>query len=623
MKKLRFGLIKPIVDAHTMGIYAVGNLLRECGRTVVRATKDIEYAFNYFSEDDNDQKIGEWIVENKIEAMGVSYRLDSDTALLLVSGLYSFLKENGYFIKDGGYLHFLFYAGLPESCEKIKKCVSETILTFKGGEEPERTLARLGIPQTEIPHSVMSIDPYKDELMSYAAQIVNNKDYLKDYPISRKHYSELGTDNDSIEKRIENAKTSHDLPVLRVHFGPFSAKKDREENVQFFLEQSKIIAKDGYIDVLSIGTSQLSQEAFGEDWKDRIDGGGVPLNSPEEFLAVKDAARPMLVRTYAGTKHICNLAKIYEKNLNISWHALSLWWFDELDGRGPNSLYDNLAEHIVTLEYIASCNRAFEANVPHHFAFRGCDDITYIVAGYISAKLAKKKGIKTFILQNMLNTPKYLWGIQDIAKARVMLKLVRELEDDSFQVFLQARAGLDFFKPDVEEAKTQLSYVSCLMDDIEPYNEHSPEIIHVVSYCEAMYLSTPKIIKESAQITRRAISEYRKMKSGHKGKAFIDKYEEDISLRQSKMEEESRYRIKMMEENIGDLYSAKGLYTAFISGWLPTPYLWNEKDEYKYARDYESKMEYGEAVLTKNGVVMTNTEIIRNALNNMEKLGVR
>lgn len=52
-------------------------------------------------------------------------------------------------------------------------------------------------------------------------------------------------------------------------------------------------------------------------------------------------------------------------------------------------------------------------NVPHHFAFRGCDDVTYIVSAYISAKMAKLAGNKFFILQNMLNTPRSTWGVQD------------------------------------------------------------------------------------------------------------------------------------------------------------------------------------------------------------------
>ncbi len=93
-------------------------------------------------------------------------------------------------------------------------------------------------------------------------------------------------------------------------------------------------------------------------------------------------------------------------------------------------------------------------------------------------------------------------GIQDLAKSRAMLTLVKSLEDSNFKVILQPRAGLDYFKPDLEEAKIQLAAVTALMDDIDPHDETSPPIIHVVSYSEASHLATPDVINESIQITQ-------------------------------------------------------------------------------------------------------------------------
>lgn len=93
-----------------------------------------------------------------------------------------------------------------------------------------------------------------------------------------------------------------------------------------------------------------------------------------------------------------------------------------------------------------------------------------------------------------------------------MLRLVRELEDENFSVHLQSRAGLDYFSPDLEKAKIQLAAVTALMDDIEPDNENSPEIIHVVSYSEAVRLATPPVINESIKITLAALKEYRKLR---------------------------------------------------------------------------------------------------------------
>jgi len=134
-------------------------------------------------------------------------------------------------------------------------------------------------------------------------------------------------------------------PLIRAHVGPYSSTSTRIESVTEFLDWAKKLAEAKYLDILSIGTSQLSQSNFGEDWEDKTNGGGVPVNSPEEYQMIWEASRPLLLRTYAGTKNIPALAKMYEETLNICWHALSLWWFNKLDGRGPYDVYTNLREH--------------------------------------------------------------------------------------------------------------------------------------------------------------------------------------------------------------------------------------------------------------------------------------
>lgn len=285
--------------------------------------------------------------------------------------------------------------------------------------------------------------------------------------------------------------------------------------------------------------------------------------------------------TYAGTKDIPALAIMHEKTLNISWHALSFWWFCEIDGRGKNTVLENLRVHIETVKYIAHTGKPLEPNVPHHFAFRGADDITYILSGYLAAKTAKKYGISHLILQDMLNTPKYTTGLQDLAKARVMLRLVRELEDGSFKVSLQARAGLDYFSPDMETAKVQLAAVTALMDDIEPENHDSPEIIHVVSYSEAVSLATPAIVDESIRITLSALNEYRRMRKA----GAIENMANDSALdeRVQELYAEAKEAILYLEQQISDIYSPEGLYSLFEKGFLPIPYLYNCREKYPLA----------------------------------------
>ena len=293
------------------------------------------------------------------------------------------------------------------------------------------------------------------------------------------------------------------------------------------------------------------------------------------------------------------LADIHERTLNICWHALSFWWFCEIDGRGPNTVLDNLKEMIETIRFISSTGKPLEPNVPHHFAFRGADDISYIISGYLAAKACKKLGVKHLILQNMLNTPKYTTGIQDLAKGRTLLRLVRELEDESFHVSLQSRAGLDYFAPNLEEAKIQLASVTCLMDDLEPDNDNSPEIIHVVNYSEAVRLATPPIIKDSIRITLNALHEYRLARS--LGKIPNMKYDREVKEKEESLYNEARDSILLMEKAIPNLYTPEGFYTVFVEGFLPVPYLMDQQKRFTKATMWHTAIKNG-------GVAVVNDE---------------
>jgi hypothetical protein len=165
------------------------------------------------------------------------------------------------------------------------------------------------------------------------------------------------------------------------------------------------------------------------------------------------------------------------------------------------------------------------------------------------------------------------------------------LEDANFKISLQTRAGLDYFSPDLDKAKVQLAAVTALMDDIEPDNENSPQIIHVVSYSEAVRLATPDVINESIQITLSALSEYRKLR--HQGKIANINYDIDLHLREEDMYEEAKEAILFLEKYIPNLYSAKGLYKVFAKGFFPVPYLYEQKNKYSMAIGYVTAIKNG------------------------------
>lgn len=563
------GLIKPDIDVHTLGISTISNILKECGYKTFIATPEVMKATSDIEKINNLSLVLKWIKDSGINALGYSYRLDPQDGCNYFCRFYNLLSDYKLFKRDGGPINFISFAGLPDTCKLIKQSLDGECIFFQGDETPIESLQLYGVPPEKFPKSYTEIQEYDKSLYAFASKYIESEKYKLITPQDHFGYKSCGTNHDSFVDRLHYCLNQKSLPIIRVHAGPYSP--NRLEAVKEYQSWVKELAASRLLDVLSIGSSQLTQQHFGEDWEGLHNGGGVPINSELEYRQIAELAKPMLVRTYAGTKNVPWMAEMHERSLNISWHALSYWWFCELDGRGNNSLLDNLKEHIETIKYVAKTNKPLEPNVPHHFSFRGGDDITYIISGYIAAKTAKKYGIKHLILQNMLNTPKYTWGVQDIAKGRAMLKLVRSLEDQSFSVSLQCRAGLDYFAPDLDKAKVQLAAITALMDDIEPENPNSPEIIHVVSYSEAVRLATPPVIKESIKITLGALQEYRVKKS--LGLTFNTVDDFDIRNRYESMYEEAKKSIDLLEKTFTDLYTPDGLCRLYTEGFFPTPYI--------------------------------------------------
>lgn len=573
------GLLHPFVDAHTLGISVVGQLLEDCGFRSVIAGETVCRAAEHPDDPSAIRELEDWSRANDIKHVGFSYRLDPESAAKTFEKLVFVLRDRRLLEESGGSIRGLYFAGLPAACQRVGAIFGDRVRTFIGDETPQETLAKLGVPSSSIPTGIREGERYEQDRLNFGRQVLERELPDRVLRVNRGGYSEFGTSKDSLTARLDHGWAYGLPPLMRAHVGPFRA--NREAAVAEFVDWSRRLASSGYLDILSIGTSQLTQSRFGEEWDDAANGGGVPIRTEEEYRQVYQASRPMLVRTYAGTKDIPKLAEVHERALNIAWHALSFWWFSKIDGRGPNPVAQNLAEHFETMGVIARSGKPMEANIPHHFAFRGADDATYVVSGVLAARCAKAMGIRTYVLQNMLNTPRSTSGIQDLVKARVLLSLVRELQDKSFRVVYQPRAGLDYFSPNEAKAKVQLAAVTALMDDVEPRAARSPDVIHVVSYSEGYALADPVVVDESIRITRAALEEYRQLRA--RGRAPVPSEYGDVDRRTAALTDEVRRILATMEAAVPNLYSPQGLYRAFWAGFLPVPHLWECRDEFENA----------------------------------------
>lgn len=607
-----FGFMKPKVDVHTLGISVITGLLNDCGYKTIIGGANVAEAADDIAKLDNLSFVLKWIRSNGITRLGFSYRLDPKNARHTFGRIFHLLHENQIFHEQGGPLRGIYFAGLPEACQLIQIEYNGHVPVFVGDETPLETLKKLGVPDYKIPKAVSQGSNYDTERMNFAKALIEKGDYRFQLPLPRQKYPNYGTRNDTLAERILYNRKRGTTPLMRVHVGPFLSKY--EEAKKEFNAWLKILAETGFLDIVSVGSSQLSQSDFGTEWGNRPNGGGVPINSEQDLINIWEAARPMLVRTYSSTRNVPQMAEVFERTLNIAWHALSFWWFNQIDGRGPNSVSENLRQHIDALKVIAKTGKPFEPNIPHHFAFRGGDDYTYVLSSYLAAITAKKCGIRYLVLQTMLNTPKYTWGVQDLAKARALLKLVRELEDKSFTVFHQPRAGLDYFSPDLEKAKIQLAAVTAMMDDVEPNNPQQPDIIHVVSYCEAVKLSTPVYINESIQITIRALHECRRQKKAGMMDSMIDNA--DVEARTRDLYNEVKTMRKLLEKHIPNLYTSDGLYQVFSKGILVAPYLWECRDEFRKAIIWKTTLvDGGVKIVDEKGLPVKPTERVKIILN--------
>jgi len=600
-----FGLLKPSVDAHTLGVASFSQLIEDCGWRVVIADPKICNALNDLEKPLNIDLLVGWLVSNRISSIGFSYRLDPADGVRAFGKLFAFLTREKLLSKSMGGVSKLVFAGLPETCKMVEREFGHQVDVFWGDETPQETLLKIGVPRDLWPESLSQSSAYDDSRVAFAKQLLESAKHLSSLPSPHPTYPEFGTFKDSLAARI-NYKNAHGLmPLMRAHVGPYQA--DRIKAISEFKKWASNLAKSGFLDILSIGSSQLTQEAFGEKWDGRSNGGGVPINSPSEFFEIWEAARPMLVRTYSGTRDTLGMAKLYDQTINNAWHALSLWWFCQTDDRGPHDLLTNLKNHFQTLRYIATTGRPFEPNIPHHFAFRGSDDLTYVVSVILAARLAKRIGIRAFVFQNMLNTPKATWGVQDLAKSRAILALLKPLQSSSFLIYFQPRAGLDYFSYKLDKAKIQLAAVTALMDDIEPWKQSSPDIIHVVSYSEGAFLATPEVVNESIQITRVALEEYRSLR---KFGAVPDMTEnEEVMKRTHALIDGATVLLNKIEAVIPDTYTPEGFYKIFWAGFLPVPQLWGAREAFHYSTVWKTRMiDGGSRIVDQHNRLVTPEE---------------
>lgn len=315
--------------------------------------------------------------------------------------------------------------------------------------------------------------------------------YLKGGPVG-----ELG-EKDFPKTTVERINWKSPFPILRHHFGlPFM-----EETRKGIRE----IAEARVIDVISLGIDQDAQANFFHPERQnprRTGAGGVPVRSAEDYRSLFEASRVgnfPLLRTYSGTDDFIELAEMYVDTINIAWCAIPLFWFNQMDGRGPWDLEGSIREHQKVMAWYGARGIPVELNEPHHWGMRDASDIIFVVSAYLSAYNAKHLGVRDYIAQMMFNSPADLSDQMDLAKMLAVLEMIAPLASKDFRIYRQTRTGLLSYPLEPNAARAHLAASIYLQMALEPH------IVHIVGHTEADHAATAQDVIEACQMAQRAI----------------------------------------------------------------------------------------------------------------------
>jgi methylmalonyl-CoA mutase cobalamin-binding subunit len=394
-------------------------------------------------------KILEVAVKENAALVGVSYRLTPETGEILL----------GEFAEAADDLHgkgvrFAF-GGTPPIAERAKK-LGFFERVFEGGEPADQVLAYL---KGQLPHPPVE----------------------QDFP----------------QNTIERIRWKSPFPLIRHHFG-LPTLEDTRLGIQK-------IADSKILDVISLGIDQDAQENFLKPERQdprRKGAGGVPVRKKEDYARLYSASRRgnyPLMRTYSGTDDFIKLAELYMETIHNAWCAIPLFWFNQMDGRGPWDLEGSIAEHQKVMSWYGGRDIPVELNEPHHWGMRDAPDVVFVVSAYLSAYNARAFGVKDYIAQFMFNSPPGTTDAMDLAKMLAVLHLIEPLSGPDFRIWIQTRTGLLSYPTDLTAARAHLAASVYLQMALKPH------IVHVVGYTEAHHAATAEDVIESCNLARRAI----------------------------------------------------------------------------------------------------------------------
>lgn len=440
--------------------------------------------------------------------IGLSYRQNDNVAVHELFKVVNHFYSSGLIkLEDDVKIQF---AGLPKTIEILKDKIHELPLKVYLCEASPIVLDRITetvdyfeITQNreEIINSIYEeLVPKGIEIFNQLAdEAVRNDDYKNEPQLP---IPSTKACNDYIT-RIREAE----FPVLRSHFGI------PHQTIIPTVEGIKELAEARVLDEISLGSSDLSQRYFGqpEMFETLKNDGGVPYKDFSDLVALYQASR---YGNFPGVKpycHVTNLVEFVDQCLEAGMlkgvhQAVPLYWFNELDGRGPGIVRDSIKEHFAAVKKLASCGIPVEMNDPNQWSSRLAHDTVIVTSYALISAVMTMCGVENMVLQMQFNKPKETGDYADLAKMLAGLEMARKISlgrKNPASIFRETRTGIESLSSDMNLAKWQLARSTFLQMCMNPH------IIHIVSYCEANYAARPADIIDSSKLIRRAVRIFR------------------------------------------------------------------------------------------------------------------
>ena len=312
----------------------------------------------------------------------------------------------------------------------------------------------------------------------------------------------------TLMERVQQVRDLEDRPIIRAHIGVAA------DSIEPTVAGVEMLADAECLEIVSLAPDQPAQEYLAkfvrgeEDPDNYLKGqGGVPIRTIEDLRRLKQATRrgnfPM-TRIYSGTDELVELAKLFEDSFRMPFPAVPIFFYNELDGRGPISIRDGFDEHFDVMRWWASRDKAVEINDPHQWQLRNSTDDLLVTDHVIAGVIALKMGIKHYVMQMMFDLPPGASGLNDLAKFRAAHELIEPLTRQfDFHIIKETRGGLSSFPPNLDKAKGHLA----ISTHWQMYME--PDIVHVVSFSEAHHEAKAEDVIESCDIVRQVFENFK------------------------------------------------------------------------------------------------------------------